>query len=47
MRSPWFQTAVPEAPQLAMKALRLVTAEALMFLAWVTWDRPRWGEFRP
>ena len=36
--SPWFQTAVPEPPAIAMMALRLVTSGALVFLAWVTWD---------
>lgn len=38
MLAPWFRTAVPEPPQLAMMALRLVTSGALLFLAWVTWD---------
>ncbi|MFB6353805.1 MAG: hypothetical protein ABEJ92_06935 [Halobacteriales archaeon] len=36
--APWFNTAMPEPPQLAMMALRLVTSGALLFLAWVTWD---------
>lgn len=36
--APWFQTAVPELPQIAMMALRLVMSGALVFLAWVTWD---------
>lgn len=36
--SSWFQTAVPEPPEFAMMALRLVTSGALVFLAWVTWD---------
>jgi hypothetical protein len=38
MLSPWFQTSMPELPQIAMMALRLVTSGALVFLAWVTWD---------
>lgn len=36
--SPWFNTAMPEPPEAAMMALRLVTSGALVFLAWVTWD---------
>ena len=36
--APWFATAVPERPAIAMMALRLVTSGALAFLAWVTWD---------
>lgn len=38
MLSPWFESSVPELPQIAMMALRLITSGALVFLAWVTWD---------
>lgn len=38
MLSPWFAQSMPELPEMAMMALRLVTSGALVFLAWVTWD---------
>jgi hypothetical protein len=38
MLAHWFQTAMPEPPQIAMMALRLVTSGALLFLLWITWD---------